>query len=64
MGGWWFVGNYRVSPNFLVMLGLVLWLGCDNSPLGHQKVKNDPKIKSKSNVRTEGNIENKSCCNI
>ena len=24
-------------------------------------VKNDPKIKSKSNVRIEGNIENESC---
>ena len=32
-----------------------------NSPLGPQKVKNDPKIKSKSNVRMEGNIENESC---
>ena len=32
-----------------------------NSPLGPQKVKNDPKIKSKSNVRIEGNIENESC---
>ena len=29
-----------------------------NSPLGPQKVKNDPKIKSKSNLRIEGNIEN------
>ena len=26
-----------------------------------QKVKNDPKIKSKSNVRIERNIENESC---
>ena len=26
-----------------------------------QKVRNDPKIKSKSNVRIEGNIENESC---
>ena len=32
-----------------------------NSPLGHQKVKNDPKIKSKSNVRIEGNIKNENC---
>ena len=32
-----------------------------NSQLGPQKVKNDPKIKSKSNVRIEGNIENESC---
>ena len=34
MGGWWFFGYYRVSPNFLIMLELVLWLmlglGCDN----------------------------------
>ena len=29
-----------------------------NSPLGPQKDKNDPKIKSESNVRIEGNIEN------
>ena len=34
---WWLVvfGDYRVSLNFLVVLGLVfwlrLWLGCDNS---------------------------------
>ena len=26
-----------------------------------QKVKNDPNIKSKSNARVEGNIENESC---
>ena len=32
-----------------------------NCPLGPKKVKNYPKIKSKSNVRNEGNIENKSC---
>ena len=32
-----------------------------NSPLGPQKVKNDPKIKSKSNVRIERNKENESC---
>ena len=32
-----------------------------NSPLGPQKVKNEPKIKVKSNVRIEGNIENESC---
>ena len=32
-----------------------------SSPLGPQKVKNDHKIKSKSNVRIEGNIENESC---
>ena len=32
-----------------------------NSPLGPQKVKNDPKIKSKSNIRIEGNIEDETC---
>ena len=32
-----------------------------NSPLGPQKVKNDPKIESKSNVRIERNKENESC---
>ena len=32
-----------------------------SSPLGSQKVKNGPKIKSKSNVRIERNIENESC---
>ena len=31
------------------------------SPLGPQKVKNDPKIKSKSKVRIERNIENENC---
>ena len=31
-----------------------------NSPLGPQKVKNDPKIKLKSKVRIEETIENKS----
>ena len=42
------------------------WLGpkivfeSQKSPLGPQKVKNDPKIKSKSKVRIEENIENKS----
>ena len=30
------------------------YLNPKNSPLGHQNVKNDPKIKSKSNVRIEG----------
>ena len=29
--------------------------------MGPQKVKNYPKIRSKSNVRIEGNIENESC---
>ena len=34
--GWFFFSNYRVSPNFLIVLGLRLWLrlglglGCDN----------------------------------
>ena len=32
-----------------------------SSQLGPQKVDNYPKIKSKSNVRIEGNIENESC---
>ena len=32
----------------------------ENSPLGPQNVKNDPKIKSKSNVRIERNKENES----
>ena len=32
-----------------------------NSPLGPQKVKNDPQIKSKSDVRIEKIKENKSC---
>ena len=32
-----------------------------NSQIGLQKVKNYPEIKSKSNVRIEGNIENESC---
>ena len=32
-----------------------------NSPLEPQKVKNDPKIKSKLKVRMKENIENKSC---
>ena len=35
-----------------------------NSPLGPQKVKNNPKIKLKSNVRIEANIENESCSTI
>ena len=32
-----------------------------NSPLGPKKVKKYPEIKSKSNVRIEGYIENESC---
>ena len=32
-----------------------------NNPLGPQKVKNYPKIESKSNVRIQRNIENESC---
>ena len=35
-----------------------------NGPLGPQKVKNDPKIKSNSKVRIERNIENESCSTI
>ena len=34
------------------------------SPLGPQKVKDDSKIKSKSNVRIEGNKENENYCTI
>ena len=37
MGGGFFFGNYRVSPNFLVVLEMVLLLrlgfGCDNNRL-------------------------------
>ena len=33
----------------------------NHSPLGPQNVKNYPKIKSKLNVKIEGNIENESC---
>ena len=32
----------------------------ENSRLGPQRVKNNPKSKSKSNVKIEGNIENES----
>ena len=32
-----------------------------NSPLGPQKVKNKPKIKSKSNIKIVGDIENLCC---
>ena len=35
-----------------------------NSPLEPKKVKNKPKIKSKSNIKMERNKENKSCCTI
>ena len=35
-----------------------------NSPLGPQKVKNDHKLESKSNVRIGGNIENECCSTI
>ena len=34
-----------------------------NSPLGPQKVKNDPKIKKKKVGRIEENIENRICLN-
>ena len=37
------------------------FLNPKNISLGAQKVKKDPKIKSKSNVRIEGNLENESC---
>ena len=32
-----------------------------NSPLGPFKCQKDPKIKSKSNIRIDGNIQNESC---
>ena len=32
-----------------------------NSPIGPQKFKNNPKIKSRLNVRNQVNIENKDC---
>ena len=35
-----------------------------NGPTGPQKVKNNHKIKSKSNVRIGGNKENQSFCTI
>ena len=38
-----------------------IYLDPKNSPLGPQKVKSDPKIKSKSKVKVEENIENKIC---
>ena len=34
------------------------------SRLGPQKVKNDPKIETKSNVRIEGNLDKKNCCTL
>ena len=34
------------------------------SPFGHQKDKNDPKVKSNSNVRVQEIIEYKSCSTI
>ena len=34
-----------------------------NSPLEPQKVQNDPKIKSKTKVRIEETIKNRSCSN-
>ena len=37
------------------------FLNPKNGQLGPQKVKNYPKIRSKSNVRIEGNIKNKIC---
>ena len=33
----------------------------ENSQLGPQKAKNDPKINSKLNDRIKGNVENESC---
>ena len=48
--GWWFFGDYCISPNFLVVFGMVVGLG-----LGFGS-KNDLKLKfniaySKGNVR-------------
>ena len=37
------------------------FLNPKNSPLGPQKVKNDPEIKSKSNVIINSNKQNQSC---
>ena len=51
---------YNPLVNFL-KLNIRPHLNPKNSPLGSQKVKNDPKIKSKSNFRIKGNIENESC---
>ena len=39
--GWWVVfGDYRVSPNFLVVLGLLLWLRFSSFMVfcGHSKL--------------------------
>ena len=41
-----------------------LFLNPKNIPIGPQKVKNDPKIKSKLNIRIERNKDNKSCSTI
>ena len=53
----------KSCSNILVYSKKVLgpYIGPKSSPLGLQKVKNDYKIKSKSNVRIKGNIENESC---
>ena len=36
-------------------------IGAKNSPIVPQKVKDAPQLKSKLNVRIEGNMENESC---
>ena len=38
-----------------------LYPNLKNSPLGPQKVKNNPKIKYKTNIRIDGNIQNENC---
>merc|ERR1711873_151295 len=42
----------------LLIQNILLYKKC---PTRAQKVKNNPNIKSKSNARVEGNIENESC---
>ena len=53
MVGWLVVfGDYRVSPNFLVVLGLMLWLrlglGCDNYGNESKYYIDKPKVVSQS----------------
>ena len=47
-------GDYRVSPNFLVVLGLVLWLrlwlGCDNNIFLSEVEKKLIQLKSMANL--------------
>ena len=53
----WKLFNYMNSPKTVVKP----YPNLKNSPLGPQKVKNDPKSKSKSKVKIERSIENKFC---